>query len=160
VNQNIGLRLAVDSQAVEIATMSRDLVEVGLGWSWTPAKVSRSIRCPDSAVLTAPDAGRIAGFAIMFLGEEQAHLNLLAVSPTHRFAGLGRRLVQWLEKSAVVAGISVVYLEVRATNTGAQAFYKRLGYREIGHVPGYYRGCESAIRMARDLWEPRSTDAG
>ncbi|MGH8730073.1 MAG: GNAT family N-acetyltransferase, partial [Burkholderiales bacterium] len=66
-------------------------------------------------------------------------------------AGLGRRLIKWLEVSALVAGISVVYLEVRANNRGAQTFYEKLGYRKIAHVPGYYSGRESALYMARDL---------
>ena len=65
-----------------------------------------------------------------------------------------------LEESASVAGIPLVVLEVRATNGGARAFYRRLGYREVGHVTGYYRGLETAIRMARDLREPTSNNAG
>ncbi|MDQ3565414.1 MAG: hypothetical protein M3436_15230 [Pseudomonadota bacterium] len=39
--------------------MSRDLVEVGLGWSWTPDRVSRSIQCPDTVVLSAHDGPRV-----------------------------------------------------------------------------------------------------
>lgn len=139
--------------------MSRDLVETELGWSWTPARVARNIRCPDTVVLVARDGRRIVGFAIMNFGQEEAHLNLLAVDPKYRRARLGRRLVEWLEASALVAGISVVYLEVRATNKGAQAFYERIGYQRIGRAPGYYGGYEAAIRMARDLWCVPSADA-
>jgi hypothetical protein len=40
---------------------------------------------------------------------------------------------------------------VRAGNQGAQLFYKRLGYRTIAHLPGYYQGIEAALRMGRDL---------
>ncbi|MGH8719880.1 MAG: GNAT family N-acetyltransferase, partial [Burkholderiales bacterium] len=65
----------------------------------------------------------------------------------------------WLEVSALVAGISVVYLEVRANNRGAQTFYETLGYRKIAHVPGYYSGRESALYMARDLLCSTSTRA-
>jgi GNAT superfamily N-acetyltransferase len=61
------------------------------------------------------------GFAIMEFLEEEAHLNLLAVDPSYRRAGLGRRLVRWLEESCTVAGSFVVYLEVRASNPGARA---------------------------------------
>jgi hypothetical protein len=42
-------------------------------------------------------------------------------------------------------------LEVRAENEGAQLFYQRLGYRALGHLPGYYQGSEAALRMGRDL---------
>ena len=50
-----------------------------------------------------------------------------------------------------MAGSFVVYLELRASNPGARAFYQALGYRCIAHVPRYYQGIEAAIRMARDL---------
>ena len=95
---------------------------------------------------------RIIAFAIMRFGEEEAHLDLLAVMPNDRRTGNGRRLIEWLEKSALVAGVSVIYLEVRDNNKDAQAFYEKLGYRRVKRLPGYYRGRESAICMARDLW--------
>lgn len=88
----------------------------------------------------------------MRFGREEAHLDLLAVRPSYRRAGIGRQLIEWLEKSALVAGISVIYLEVRENNKTAQAFYKKLGYCRVTRLSGYYRGRESAIGMARDLW--------
>ena len=116
------LRLATVSDAFQIATISRDVIETGLGWSWTPARVLRSIRCAETTVLVADVGEQVVGFAIMHFGDEEAHLNLLAVRQTHQRAGVGRRLIEWLEASVLVAGISVVYLEVRATNRGAQTF--------------------------------------
>ncbi|MDQ3564617.1 MAG: GNAT family N-acetyltransferase [Pseudomonadota bacterium] len=77
--------------------------------------------------------------------------NCWQLDPSYRRAGLGRRLVRWLEESCTVAGSFVVYLEVRASNPGARAFYQALGYRCIAQVPRYYQGIEAAIRMARDL---------
>ena len=34
---------------------------------------------------------------------------------------------------------------------GFASGYRAMGYRELGQIPGYYQGIESAIRMARDL---------
>ena len=159
MSRETALRLATVSDAFQIAVISRDVIETGLGWSWTPPRVLRSIRCPDTTVLVADAGPQVIGFAIMHFGEEEAHLNLLAVRQTHQRAGVGRRLIEWLEASALVAGISVIYLEVRATNRGAQTFYEKLGYRKIGHIPGYYSGRESALYMARDLLCSTSTRA-
>jgi ribosomal-protein-alanine N-acetyltransferase len=155
----VELKLANISDAAELAAMSRDLVEAGLGWAWTPSRVARNIRSPDNIVLAANQRQRIVGFAIMYFGREEARLNLLAVRPDCRRAGVGRRLIQWLEASALVAGISVVYLELRAANPGARAFYEKLGYRRVDTLPGYYSGRESALRMARDLWSSTFTPA-
>ena len=80
-----------------------------------------------------------------------AHLNLLAVHPAHRRRGLARRLLTWLEESALTAGTFTVGLELRAGNAAARAFYAALGYLETGEVPGYYQGVEAAIRLTRDV---------
>ncbi len=82
---------------------------------------------------------------------EHAHLNLLAVAPAYRRSGIGRRLIEWLEKIARVGGIFSVTLEVRAGNEDARAFYRKLEYRESKYLPGYYSGREAAIRMTHDL---------
>jgi len=145
------LGLARIADVVTIARMSRDLIEYGLGWSWTPERVARSVRRRDALVVVARGGARIVGFAIMRYGDDEAHLDLLAVDPDHRQQGLGRHLVEWLEAPALVAGITSVVLEVRESNRGARAFYERLGYRALGHVANYYQGREAAIRMGRRL---------
>ncbi len=148
----VSLGLADISDAVEIAVLSRDLIEAGLHWTWTPPRVAASIRRRDTNVLVArvgergagedPGAagsgGRgLAGFGIMRYGPTDAHLELFAVHPDHRREGVGGRMLAWLE--------------VRAANRGAQAFYERMGYQKLAALPGYYEGREPAIRMAHDL---------
>jgi [ribosomal protein S18]-alanine N-acetyltransferase len=147
----LSLRLARPVDATAIARLSRDAIEYGLRWRWKPARVAASIRAPNVNVLVAWIHGNIVGFAIMRYGDDIAHLDLLAVAPSYRRAGIGRQLLEWLEKCAVVAGIFKVALEVRAENEGAQLFYKRMGYRTLLQLPGYYQGVEAALRMGRDL---------
>lgn len=150
-SSRLSLRLARLADATAIARLSRDAIEYGLQWRWTPARVAASIRAPNVNVLVAWIHGNIAGFAIMRYGEDIAHLDLLAVAPPYRRAGIGRQLLEWLEQCAIVAGIFNVTLEVRAGNEGAQLFYKRMGYRTLLQLPGYYQGVEAAFRMGRDL---------
>ena len=147
----ISIRLARASEATEIARLSRDLIETGLAWSWTPGRVAASVRSRHALVAVACSGDRIAGFGIMRYGDDEAHLDLFGVNPEFRGQGLGRRLLAWLEKPALVAGITAVFLEVRETNRGGQAFYQRLGYRTLSIVPRYYQGVESAVRMGREL---------
>ena len=145
------LQLARLADATVIADMSRVLIESGLRWRWTPQRVLASVRAANVNVLVARIDDRIAGFAIMRYGDDVAHLDLLAVAPFCQRAGIGRQLLEWLEKCAVVAGIGSIELEVRAQNTGAQLFYEIMGYRKLAHIPGYYEGIEDAFRMRRDL---------
>ena len=147
------LKLVRREDALRIARMARDLVEHGLAWTWTARRVATHMRGHDSNVLGAWHEGRLVGFAIMQFYAERAHLNLLAVQPAIRRLGIGRCLVEWQEEVARAGGIPVVNLEVRANNPGAQAFYRRLGYRQVERLPGYYQGREAAIRMSHDLWD-------
>lgn len=148
----IGLARLSDARA--IALISRSVIETGLRWSWTPARVAKYIRCPDTVVLIAHEQGCLVGFAIMYFGDGNAHLNLLGVRPSHQSLGIGRRLVDWLEKSARVAGITAVQLEVRASNKAARRFYKSLQYWEVVSIPNYYQKQEDAVLMMHDLQVP------
>jgi [ribosomal protein S18]-alanine N-acetyltransferase len=144
--------LATPADAYPIALMSRDLIEYGLsGWSWPPERVARSIQARDTVVLVAAVQRHINGFAIMSFGDVQAHLSLLAVRPSHQRCGIGRRMMEWLEESALVAGIATIDLELRVKNSAARDFYRALGFKEIAYVPGYYRGVETGLRMSRDI---------
>ncbi len=152
------LGLALSTDALEIAEMSRDLIEQGLTWSWTPARVQHYIMGADSSVVVARrgdarrgDARRIAAFAIMHFGDDVAHLNLLAVAPDHRRQGLGRRLMDWLTATAIEAGVFRINLELRIQNEPARGFYETLGFDQLGVVQGYYQGREAALRMSRRL---------
>lgn len=147
----IGLGPARLQDFQRIASMSRDLIEPGLPWSWTPRRVLLQMRDRDTMVVIARAGDGFAGFAIAHFGAESVHLNLLATAPSHRRQGVGRRLIHWIEESAVVAGLFRVNLEVREQNAGARRFYAALGYIECGSMPRYYSGIEDAVRLSHDL---------
>jgi ribosomal-protein-alanine N-acetyltransferase len=142
--------------APQLAAMSETYVEAGLRPTWGAARIGWHVRDAESVVLTARNLGRIAGFAIMRYADDSAHLNLLAVEPAHRRRGVARRLLEWLEQSALTAGTFSVGLELRKDNHVARAFYAALGYLETGEVPGYYQGVESALRLTRDVRTSRA----
>jgi ribosomal-protein-alanine N-acetyltransferase len=148
--------LASPHDAAAIASLSRRLIEAGLPPAWPAERVLCHIKRTDSVVLTARFQAMLAGFAIMQFGDDRAHLNLLAVDSAHQRRRLGRRLMDWLHESALVAGTFVLGLELRATNTAARRFYEALGYRPGAVMTGYYQGREDALRMSLDLREGRS----
>src|SRR5882762_10223348 len=148
------------ADAARLAAMSHEFVESGLRPAWSASRITGHMRHPDSIVLAAKAAGGVAGFAIMRYADDVAHLNLLAVDPAHRRRGVARRLMTWLEETALTAGTFIISLELRATHQAAFAFYAALGYRELGRVSGYYQGVEHAIRMARDVRTGRDAVPG
>jgi ribosomal-protein-alanine N-acetyltransferase len=172
----ITIRLAEPRDAPAVALMSRDFIESGLGWKYDAPRVLKAIRDRETLTIVASEGGKpapgmtgaaaaaavrdaLAGFAIMELGEERAHLVLLAVRPSHRRLGIGQRMLEWLLESARVAGMASVHLELRAGNDAARRFYRAMGFYETVLVPGYYRGVEGgrkegALRMLRVLRVP------
>jgi ribosomal-protein-alanine N-acetyltransferase len=158
MNLPMAIRLAQWNDATTIAVMSRDLIERGLGWSWTAARVRRSIVDRHTNVAVVPlEQGGIGGFGIMKYDDEEAHLLLLAVRPALGRRGLGSALLQWLEKSAQVGGTAQIQVEARVTNGAARSFYRRHGYREVALLPGYYSGREASVRLVKELRRPINT---
>ena len=153
------LDLATGDDAATIARLSRDEIERGLDWRWRPPAIRRLIAAPEVAVLCArcrfaPSAKTtefLGGFGVMEYGLDRAHLVLLAVEPKLRRRGLARRLLRWLEESAVTAGIGEIDLEVRADNNGARQFYLGEGFNRGEYLPGYYQGRLAAYRMNKKL---------
>ncbi|HEY1724948.1 MAG TPA: GNAT family N-acetyltransferase [Steroidobacteraceae bacterium] len=146
------IRLATPSEATAIADMSRDYIEQGLGWSWTPARIAAAIADQSTnVVVLAQPSIELAGFAIMQYGERSAHLALLGVHPLERRRGIAARLLAWLEKCADTAGIEVIRVEARSDNPGALAFYRKHCYLQTGRLINYYRGALDAVRFEKTL---------
>jgi len=163
--RHIVLDFARPSDAQALAIMARDLVEAGLGWVYRTERFSRLITHDETVALVARANDRPVGFAVMEFGEERAHLVVLAVDPAHQRSGIARRMIQWLLKSAVTAGVTSVHVELRADNEPAFALYRSMGFSETLRVPGYYRGRETDIlmirmvrvaRLALPYWQPPS----
>jgi len=146
------IRLARISDTPAISRMSRDYIELGLGWRWTPERVLKSLRDRSTNVAVVHQGGNLLGFGIMRYDERIAHLLLLAVHPMRRRRGLAAALLAWLEAVARTAAIDTVRVEARADNETARAYYRSQGYAETGRLAGYYRGVEDAVRLEKQLW--------
>jgi ribosomal-protein-alanine N-acetyltransferase len=145
------IRLATIDDAADIAAMSRDLIERGLGWKWTQARVRDSLRDPETNVALMRDGAGVLAFGIMSYRDETAHLLLFAVRATHQRRGVGGQLLQWLEDVARTAGIGRIHVECRRDNPAARNFYGEHGYHEFVIAKGYYGGVEDAVRLEKQL---------
>lgn len=150
----LSIRLATLDDAADIAALSRDEIESGLGWSWTPARVAGAIRDRDTNVAVADERGALTGFGIMSYRDETAHLSLFCVKAEHRRHGVGSAILRWLEDVARTAGARTIGLECRRHNVVARNFYGEHGYHEHAIARGYYRGREDAVRLEKWLVPP------
>lgn len=94
---------------------------------------------------------RVVGFLTGQAAADEFELTNLAVALGQRKRGVGRELVRVALAWSRTAGAVKTFLEVRASNSGAIAFYTRLGFESSGRRPRYYQFPEEdAVLMRRD----------
>jgi len=95
-----------------------------------------------------------AGFVLARLAAGEGEILTLAVARGHRRQGIGWRLMTAVLGELHGQRAEALFLEVDERNFPAIALYRRLGFREVGRRPGYYRspeGSGGALVMRRDL---------
>jgi ribosomal-protein-alanine N-acetyltransferase len=98
--------------------------------------------------------GGIAGYAIMSMSVDEAHLLNLCVDPGYHRTGLGDVLLNTMLDYARKQEAVTTFLEVRPSNKAARRFYEKRGFVEVGLHANYYParfGREDAIIMAREM---------
>ncbi len=104
-------------------------------------------------VLVRDDDGEtIVGFAGFWLIAGEIHISTIAVEPAERGRGRG----EWLRLNLLLLACALqpllVTLEVRRSNTVAQALYAKYRFVEVGVRRRYYRDTkEDALLMTVDL---------
>ncbi|MES9990796.1 MAG: GNAT family N-acetyltransferase [Candidatus Thiodiazotropha sp.] len=151
IEDRLTIEFARLADADEIAVISKNEIEYGLGWKYTPARIARIIRDSSKNIVVARNDSKLIGFGVMTYREAQANLDLLAVKPGFRRIKVGTQIVQWLEKVALNAGLFNVFVQVRAGNISAIRFYQDLGFLELERDNTYYRGVEAGVLMAKSL---------
>jgi RimJ/RimL family protein N-acetyltransferase len=95
--------------------------------------------------IVAAVGDRIVGSADIRRGEKRKHHIGeigIAILPSHRRQGLGRKLLERLIAEGKRLGLRMVMLHCFENNTVALALYKKLGFVECGVLPEalHYRG--------------------
>jgi DNA-binding MarR family transcriptional regulator/GNAT superfamily N-acetyltransferase len=90
------------------------------------------LRPPAGMFLVATLLGEPVGCGALKLhGDDPVELKRMWVSPAVRGLGVGRRLLEQLERAAVEHGGRVIRLETNAALPEAVAMYRSSGYREV-----------------------------
>jgi ribosomal-protein-alanine N-acetyltransferase len=108
------------------------------------------------ALLAAED--RATGEVVGYAGLEtsalwgEADIINIAVAASHRRHGVGRLFIERIVRLCRQRGVPLLWLRVRASNRGAQRFYRQMGFRVRGRFQGYYVDPdEPAVIMALEL---------
>ena len=105
----------------------------------------------------------LLGYAGLWFGDGAGDADLLTVAtlPAARRRGIATAMITHLLRCARRAGCAAVLLEVRASNAGAQALYRRLGFVPVGRRRRYYLApVEDALVMRAGAGAPDGAGAG
>jgi GNAT superfamily N-acetyltransferase len=144
----------LDAELPQFITLLQDAVQTSPGLGFHPPLGDvvaraywRSVRCEIEAggrlLLAAYRDGRLVGsgqlqWASWSSGRHRAELQKLFVDSTLRNGGVGAALMRALHEAALRHQRSLIILNTRH-GAPAVRFYKRLGYREVGVIPGFAR---------------------
>jgi len=96
--------------------------------------------------------GAVVGYAGIWVVFEEAHITNVAVAKYFRGSGMGKLLMQHIEKVARQKKAKRIFLEVRPSNCKARQLYKKMNFIATGLRKAYYSdNGEDAIVMTRFL---------
>ena len=96
----------------------------------------------------------LLGYFVALVGVDELHLRNLTIAPPWQGQGLGRALLDAVSSQGRERGLQRLLLEVRESNSRAQALYLRQGFEVIGRRKTYYpaaQGREDAVVMSLAL---------
>jgi len=97
-----------------------------------------SLKQSNTAFYVASVDGGVKGFgAIVNCGSEFGEIKRMYVDPTARGLGIGRKILQMLERHALGDGLPCVRLETGVSQPEAIGLYRSCGYVEIGPFGRY-----------------------
>jgi GNAT superfamily N-acetyltransferase len=107
--------------------------EAGFDRSRSISADARELLPPRGALVIAWSRGRPVGCgALKFAGKQTAELKRMWIAPAVRGLGVGRRMLNELERLASKRGIRLLRLETNRTLKEAIALYRGSGYVEVG----------------------------
>ena len=118
---------------------------------WSVSSIASELDNPLSLWLVWEEDGAAAAYLGVQRVPPQADVMNVAVSPALRRRGIARVLFAELERR--LPEIDELFLEVRASNSGAIALYRTLGFEQVGRRPNYYLDPrEDALILRKELF--------
>ena len=109
---------------------------------WSPKAFEEELENELALYFVAADGEVVCGYIGFWKIVDEGHITNVAVLEEYRGRGVGSRLLTQAIDSAHAAGLKLLTLEVRRSNTPAIALYKKYGFVELGFRKRYYRAPE------------------
>ena len=111
------------------------------------------IKNPKDDLIVVQVGEKIVGYGIVLYkkGSSLARLYSIAIDPSQKGKGLGKKLLAVLEESAVKKKAAFMRLEVASKNTAAKSLYMSQGYYQFNVKKDYYENHDSALCFEKIL---------
>ena len=120
--------------------------------AWSEKSVTGELTNALALWLVAVEGDTVAGYVGSQTVCNETDMMNVAVTADFRRRGIGEKLVNALVEELKAMESHCLTLEVRASNTPAQAMYEKLGFVEIGRRPRYYQNPkEDALILRKDF---------
>ncbi len=132
----------------EEAFKAAQIENICLDTAWSESQIAS---IPDYGFyIVAESEGDILGCGSIYCIAGEGQIMNIAVDPNFRGLGIGKGLMQNLEKRAKERDCDIISLEVAENNHSAIGLYEKCGYAESGRRKGFYKGID-AIMMEKKL---------
>lgn len=123
----------------EVMTIENDVYP----YPWTRGNFLDSLYSGYEIWTVREPSGALAGYFLLMLVVDEAHLLNISVRRDLQRHGIGRMQLNKASELARAKGMQSILLEVRPSNTGALAVYQRYGFEQIGRRKAYYPAADN-----------------
>ena len=120
------------------ALFAAELEKLCFSAPWSYKMLCEASGSESGEFLCAFADGEFAGYAGMLCVLDEGQICNVAVCPPFRRMGVGEALMTAQREAGIRRGLSVMMLEVRASNGAAQHLYEKLGWERVGVRRNFY----------------------
>jgi len=119
---------------------------------WSLRAFTDTVEKDNFRYFVAEETGEILGYCGFLFVLDEAEIPNVCVKSSARKQGVGKQMMQVMIEEAGKLGISMLFLEVRESNTAARRLYESLGFEENGIRKNFYeQPVEHAVLMSKAL---------
>ncbi|MBR7098586.1 MAG: ribosomal protein S18-alanine N-acetyltransferase [Clostridia bacterium] len=136
-------------QAAHLAQVA-ELERLCFSEPWSERSLAILTQDGGFGVAAITQEGKVIGYGGMVTVLDEGQITNIAVHPSHRRMGIGASVLASLTRESARRGITLLSLEVRASNHAAKELYLGQGFTVAGTRKGFYRHpVEDALVMIK-----------
>jgi ribosomal protein S18 acetylase RimI-like enzyme len=113
--------------------LSPEQINYMLNWMYDLKSLETQLKDKNHIFLLAEENGKFLGFASYETNHGETNktkIHKIYILPEAQGKGVGKKLIQFMEKAAMENGNKILFLNVNKFNQGAIDFYSRIGFYE------------------------------